>query len=68
MEIVIIILPVGLSIWTLVCVYLGFRMGRQSIDKPLAPIKVRREEPLLEEDPYYVAMNGKPQPRIQTAE
>ena len=48
-------------------VWFGFRMGRQSIDKPLAPIIKDKAVPLSDEDPYFEAMNGHEQPSTPTA-
>lgn len=48
-------------------VWFGFRMGRQSIDKPLAPIIKDKAVPLSDEDPYFEAMNGHEQPSVPTA-
>lgn len=60
------VITIGFCIWSVICVYLGFRAGRMTIDKPMAPITQKKEAPAIEEDPYHEAMYGKPQPRIQT--
>jgi hypothetical protein len=47
--------------------YLGFRAGRMTIDRPMAPILPGKQPPvMIDEDPYYEPMHGKPQPRIPT--
>ncbi len=52
----------------LVLVWFGFRMGRQSIDKPLPAVIKPKAVSLVEEDPYWEPMNGMPQPNMPTAE
>lgn len=53
----------------LLLIYAGFRMGRQVAEKPLPPIFEKKSEPLMiEEDPYYEPMHGKPQNRIPTVD
>ena len=51
--------------WAIICLYIGFRMGRQSIDKPLPPISKRKVTPgsLVDEDPFFEAMHGRDQNR-----
>ena len=44
-------------------IWFGFRMGRQSIDKPLAPIVKEKATAMVEDDPYFEPMNGRPQPQ-----
>lgn len=59
-TIALILLALALGLFTGL-VWFGFRMGRQSIDKPMAPIVQKKQEPFVEEDPYYEPMHGVPQ-------
>ena len=47
-------------------IWFGFRMGRQSIDKPLAPIITPKQEQTGEQDEYFEALHGIPAPRVPT--
>lgn len=57
-------------IWTLICLYIGFRFGRLTADRPMAPfsgiLKGREQNVNIEEDPYDIPMYGKPKPAIPT--
>jgi len=47
----------------------GFRMGRQSIDKPLAPVvKTSKAAPVTAEDPFWKPMTGTDQPSYPTVD
>jgi len=53
----------------LLLIYAGFRMGRQVAEKPLLPIITKKfEPPMIEEDPYWEPMHGRPQNRIPTVD
>ena len=57
-----------MAVWTVVlfvAVWFGFRMGRQSIDRPLPPIIKPKVKPgsLVDADPFYEPMHGKVQNR-----
>jgi hypothetical protein len=63
----VIILLVFVAGLTLGCVYVGFRLGRYTAGQPMAPIIPRKDKTaVIEEDPYFEPMHGKPQPRIPT--
>jgi hypothetical protein len=49
-------------------IWFGFRMGRMTVGKPLPPIVKPKPVHLVEEDPYFEPMNGRPQPNIPTME
>jgi hypothetical protein len=50
--------------WTLICLYHGFRAGRIAIGQPMGPIlPARQVAAVIDEDPFYEAMHGRPQPR-----
>lgn len=61
-------------IWTIVCVLVGFWMGRRTqgpdpgIIDAIKALATTKPEPLYEEDPYYEPMTGAKQKRIQTVE
>ena len=52
----------------LALVWFGFRMGRQSIDKPLPAIIKPKQVNLVEEDPFWKPMTGEDQPSYPTVE
>ena len=53
----------------LLLIGVGFWMGRQVAEKPMTPIITRKSEPpMIEEDPYFQPMYGKPQNRIPTVD
>lgn len=53
----------------LLLIGVGFWMGRQVAEKPMASIITKKDEPpMIEEDPYYEPMHGKPQNRIPTVD
>jgi hypothetical protein len=54
--------------WTVICLLIGFRMGRRSIDKPLPPFIEKKQARIIDEDPFWEPMNGTPQPSYPTAE
>ena len=49
-------------------VWFGFRMGRQSIDKPLPAVIKSKAVSLVEEDPFWKPMTGEDQPSYPTVE
>ena len=61
--------PVCSVLWTAICIWIGFWMGRQVAEKPLPPVFEKKSEPpMIEEDPYWEPMHGKPQNRIPTVD
>lgn len=44
-------------------IWFGFRMGRQSIGQPLPPIVKGKATAMVEQDPYFEPMHGRPQPQ-----
>jgi len=64
--IVLLLITIGLGVWPVVCVYIGFRLGRYTEGRPMAPIINHLVEPAIIEDPYDEPMYGKPQKRIPT--
>ena len=71
MDILLLILA-GVGIMALIVVmfltilWCGFRMGRQTIDKPLPPIMQPKQGVQIEEDPYFKPMHGSDQPGYPT--
>ena len=61
-----IVLPLLYGAWTICCLHVGFRMGRQSIDKPLAPIIKPKQIATVEEDPWWEPMHGSPRESVPT--
>lgn len=61
---------IGIGGWTIICIAIGFRAGRMTIDRPMEPVKIpftkKRDERVIEEDPYHEPMHGTPQQRIAT--
>ena len=49
-------------------IYIGFRLGRHTVGKPLPPITKQKAHALVEEDPYWEPMNGVPKPGTPTVE
>ena len=49
------------SLWSLIAVYAGYRMGRHVAGQPV--VSAGAEAPMIEEDPYYTPMTGEVQPR-----
>lgn len=65
----IIVSMIAVLIMFALLVYFGFRLGRQSINKPLPPIiNKQRAQAMVEEDPYWEPMNGAPKPSTPTVE
>lgn len=61
------LLIIGLAVWPVACVYIGFRLGRYTAGLSMPPIiEKKTDKAPTEEDPYYEPMYGKPQPRIPT--
>lgn len=52
----------------LTILWVGFKMGRQTIDKPLPPLIKPKQSSLMEEDPWYEPMHGRPQAHTPTVE
>ncbi|MFH2075574.1 MAG: hypothetical protein ABIJ57_09545 [Pseudomonadota bacterium] len=50
----------------LTILWVGFRMGRQTIDKPLPPIIQPKQGVQIDEDPYFKPMHGSDQPGYPT--
>lgn len=58
----------GLLAVFLILIWIGFRMGRMSADKPISPIIQPKVVPMINEDPYHELMTGEQQKRIPTVE
>jgi hypothetical protein len=53
----------------LLLIGVGFWMGRQVAEKPLPSIITKKSDPpMIEEDPWFEPMHGKPQNRIPTVD
>lgn len=57
-----------LCIWSVMCVYVGFRLGCIIAGHVVTPLIQTKESKAImtDEDPYYKPMYGEEQPRIQT--
>ena len=55
-------------VWTLCCLWAGFRMGRTVAGFTPEPIIKPKEENFVDQDPYFEAMHGYPQDSIPTVE
>lgn len=64
----IIVSMIAVLIMFALLVYFGFRLGRQTINKPLPPIFKQAIHAIVEEDPYWEPMNGAPKPSTPTVE
>ena len=68
-EYLLIGLVIALPLWTLFCLRMGYRWGRESIDRPLPPIiETKQPEPVQFDDPYEEALYGEREKRIATVE
>ena len=63
-----VVLPFLAGAWTILCLQTGFRMGRQSIDKPLPSVIQKKATPVVDEDPWQEPMTGEKQKSYPTVE